>query len=126
MKSNKPYPTIKAIRDFSLTYRKGRVIRSESLLLHFRQREDQGLPRVGYTVSRKVKSAVERNRLKRLMREAMRLQNEKIKAGLDIILVAKKKTTPPDFHSLHQELHDMIGRAGLAEKDSSSEQSQRE
>ncbi|MGI6089850.1 MAG: ribonuclease P protein component [Saccharofermentanales bacterium] len=121
MTDNKPYPTIKANRDFSLTYRKGKIVRSESLILHFRQRKDPGPPRVGYTVSRKVKSAVKRNRLKRLLREAMRLTELQIRPGLDLILVAKLKPVAPDFHSLCQELNDMIVRAGLAVKEEESD-----
>lgn len=121
MTDNKPYPTIKANRDFSLTYRKGKIVRSESLILHFRQRKDLGPPRVGYTVSRKVKSAVKRNRLKRLLREAMRLTELQIRQGLDLILVAKLKPVAPDFHSLCRELNDMIVRAGLAVKEEESD-----
>ncbi len=85
--------------------------------MHYRQRGDQETPRVGYTVSRKIRTAVERNKIKRLLREAMRLSGLKIIPGTDIILVGKKKTNPPDFFSLRKELHDMIIRAKLASEE---------
>lgn len=91
--------------------------------MHYRYRGDKDTPRVGYTVSRKVRTAVERNRIKRLLREAMRLSGLDIKPGTDIILVGKMKESPPDFHSLRKELHDMIVRAKLALEDNLSGQS---
>mgnify|MGYP000925812185 FL=1 len=117
MTSNKPYPTIKANRDFSRTYRQGKILRGDYIIMHYRQRGDQETPRVGYTVSRKIRTAVERNKIKRLLREAMRLSGLKIIPGTDIILVGKKKTNPPDFFSLRKELHDMIIRAKLASEE---------
>lgn len=123
MTSNKPYPTIKANRDFSTTYRQGKIIRGDYIIMHYKHRGNQDVPRVGYTVSRRIRTAVERNRIKRLLREAMRLSGLKIKPGTDIILVGKMKTNPPDFHSLRKELHDMIVKAKLALEDNSSGQS---
>jgi ribonuclease P protein component len=45
--------------------------------------------RLGVTVTRKVGSAVERNRVKRVVREAFRLDPGLLPAGVDLIVIAK-------------------------------------
>jgi len=45
--------------------------------------------RLGVTVTRKVGSSVRRNRVKRLVREAFRLQPDFVPAGIDLVVIAK-------------------------------------
>ncbi len=57
-----------------------------------------GQPRLGITVSRKIGGAVERNRWKRLLREAFRLTQHQLPA-LDLVCVARS-TAPPTLSQL--------------------------
>ncbi len=50
--------------------------------------------RLGLSVSRKVGSAVERNRLRRLYREAFRLSRTEMPMGLDLVLIPRKPGEP--------------------------------
>jgi ribonuclease P protein component len=51
--------------------------------------------RVGFSVSRKVGGAVQRNRLRRLYREAYRLTRSELPVGLDLILIPRSSREPP-------------------------------
>src|SRR5262245_6561078 len=58
---------------------------------------ENGLPylRVGLSVARKVGSAVRRNRLRRLYREAFRLTRGQMPVGLDLVLIPRSNGEPP-------------------------------
>ena len=64
---------------------------SSSFVLQARDRSDQGPARVGFTVSRKVGNAVERNRVRRRLRELVRLNSrDALRPGHDYVLVGRR------------------------------------
>ena len=71
-------------------------------MLHTFPRGDDAEPRLGLSVSRKVGGAVERNRVKRLIREAFREELPRLRPGYDVVVVAR-----PDAR-------DLAEREGLA------------
>lgn len=62
------------------------------------------MPRVGFAVAKKVRSSVERNRMKRVLRETFRLSEVDLHSGYDIILTARWQDPEPDQKTLHKEL----------------------
>jgi ribonuclease P protein component len=60
--------------------------------------------RVGVTVSRKVGGAVQRNRIKRLLREAYRRHKDLFPIGLDVVFVAKKEALGVDLGTILDEV----------------------
>jgi ribonuclease P protein component len=70
-------------------YRQGRSHANRLLVLYAFPRGDDAPPRLGLSVSRKVGGAVERNQVKRLVREAFRAAEPELPAGLDVVVVAR-------------------------------------
>jgi ribonuclease P protein component len=102
--------------EFDAVYRRGRSAASRHLVVYAFPREagDRDEPRLGLSVSRKVGGAVERNRLKRLLREAF-ASLETTPRGVDIVCVAR-----PGLHEaaearglpwLADELRDVLARS---------------
>ncbi|MBN1961197.1 MAG: ribonuclease P protein component [Deltaproteobacteria bacterium] len=60
--------------------------------------------RVGYTVSRRVGNAVVRNRIRRQLREIVRLHQETLVQGWDYVLVATPRAVASDYSILEKEV----------------------
>ncbi len=65
--------------------------------------------RVGVTVSKRVGTAVERNRYKRLLREIYRRHKELFPSGYDFVLIARKHGINPRYEILFQEIAHALG-----------------
>jgi len=79
--------------------------------LQARQREDEGPPRVGFTVSKKVGNAVERNRVRRRLREIVRLAPAgRLRAGHDYVLIGRRAALAEPFDRMAAELDGALDR----------------
>jgi ribonuclease P protein component len=100
-------------------FRNGRSHAGPELVLYTFPRGEESTPRLGLSVSRKVGGAVDRNRVKRLLREAFSLEAERLPAGTDAVVVARRsaKTLAESegLHGIRRALADLIGRVPEAD-----------
>ncbi len=92
---------------FELVYREGRRIFSANLTVFFRRRgegEFPGGPRIGFTVSRALGGAVQRNRIKRRLRETVRHRLALLAGPLDVVINPKRGALTVEFPQLLGEM----------------------
>jgi ribonuclease P protein component len=100
--------------EFERVYRQGRSKGNRFLVLYAFPREDrtedEDGPRLGLSVSRRVGGAVDRNRVKRVLREAFWAEAERLPQGADYVVVAR-----PDARELAEREGTGGVRTALAE-----------
>jgi ribonuclease P protein component len=80
--------------DFDRVFRQGRSHAGREFVLYVFPRGEASeaeAPRLGLSVSRKVGGAVQRNRVKRLLREAFDLESGRLPADTDAVVVARRE-----------------------------------
>jgi ribonuclease P protein component len=83
--------------DFERVYRQGRSRANRHLVLYaFPREESAPEPRLGLSVSRRVGGAVERARIKRVLREAFWREARRLPAGADYVVVARPEVKALD------------------------------
>jgi ribonuclease P protein component len=89
----------------------GAKVAAAAFVLQARRRDDDGPARFGFTVSRKVGTAVERNRARRRLREMVRSTTmERVKPGHDYVLVARRAALTRPFAQMVEDLDGALRR----------------
>ncbi len=87
-------------------YSKGKKFVTHFLVIYFLKGKEKTL--FGFTVSRKIGKAVKRNRIKRQLREVVRLNLEKFPNGVWFVVNTKKCSKHADFRDFERDLEGFL------------------
>ena len=104
---------LRKTKDFAAARREGRSWADRMLVLVARRNESAD-SRFGFSVSKRVGNAVVRNRVKRRLREAARVELlPHIESGWDFVVIARRDAAGADYHRLNRSLTRLFRRAKL-------------
>jgi ribonuclease P protein component len=92
--------------DFERVYKQGRRHFAAHMTVFYLCRSNEELkgPRVGFTVGKALGGAVQRNRIKRRFREAVRLSGFSLDMAADVVINPKRLALAADFGELQSEV----------------------
>jgi ribonuclease P protein component len=110
----RPAGRLKRRAEFLRVAAKGRKAATHGLVLQALHREDQGPARIGFTVTKKIGNAVVRNRTRRRLKEAVRLElaGQQVN-GVDLVLIGREATRGRQFPELRDDLRRALRKAGV-------------
>jgi ribonuclease P protein component len=95
----------------------GARVNSPAFTLQGRRRDDLGPIRVGFTVTKKNGNAPERNRIRRRLREVVRLSDKMaLRPHHDYVLVGRPAALSRDFTAMVDDLQNCLQRLGRGQK----------
>jgi ribonuclease P protein component len=98
--------------EFDRVYREGRRLSGPYFVAYRLATPGQARARVGIAAPKALGSSVVRNRIKRRLREAVRLNLEKLGAQWNVVLQARKPVLTADFADLSREVERLFSRCG--------------
>ena len=104
--------TICRNNDFRRIYARGKSYVTPLVVVYVLKNRTKNV-RVGITTSKKVGNAVQRNRSRRVIREAFRALAPRVRPGFDLVLVARGKTPYVKSTDVRRQLERQLQAAGL-------------
>lgn len=100
---------------FQAVYRTGRSVANRMAVLHLVP-NGQATSRIGFAGGKRLGNAVVRNRVKRLLREAYRLNQSRLLPGFDMVLVGRQSMVQADLQKTVNAFLDLCLRAKILDK----------
>ena len=98
--------------DFRRVYDQGRKLQARYFTAFIVASKEGERPRIGLTATRKIGNSVERNRARRLLREAFRKNKWLVPPGLDIVINVKRPLVEAAYRDLEGDFIAFLERAG--------------
>ena len=108
---------IKKDSDFRRVYQRGKSLAYRNLVIYImKNKSDRS--RIGISISKKVGKAHERNRIRRCIKEAYRLNiDDKVLGGYDLVFIARINAADKDYRELERSLKYICKKANIIKKD---------
>lgn len=106
------YESLKNNREFRKVYDNGKSL-SNKFLVIFYIKNGRSFNRVGFSTTKKLGNAIIRNRVKRLIKEAFRLNSKDMKDGYDIIFLARIHSTAANYSDIEKSVLNLLKRTKL-------------
>ena len=90
--------------DFERVYKQGRRHFAAHMTVFYLARAEGAGLRIGFTVGRVLGGAVQRNHMKRRLREVVRLQRPAVSAAVDVVINPKKSLLTADFAEVQKDV----------------------
>jgi len=101
-------------KDFSRVQADGKIFQSDNFGIAYFERGDSDPSKFGFIVSTKIaKEAVDRNRCKRAMSEAVRIESIHLNPGYDVVFLAKTSISRASTTDIMREVRVSLKNAGL-------------
>jgi ribonuclease P protein component len=101
--------TLTASPEFERVYRNGSVYRGRLFSVHALP-NTLGEPRLGLSVSKKVGTAVSRNKVRRRLKEIFRSSAKRLPRDLDFVISARPAAAEASFEELNEEFSRSVDR----------------
>jgi ribonuclease P protein component len=98
--------------DFDRVREKG-ICWSDRLLVVCAVRSGLEVCRFGVITSKRLGNAVTRNRVRRRIAEALRLQHDRVAVGWDVVVIARKLSARADYFAIEGSITDLLAKGGL-------------
>ena len=95
--------SLKKNKDFQYVYKNGKSYANKYLVMYIVE-NNQGINRLGISVSKKVGNSVVRHHITRLVRESYRLHENIFNSGLDIVVIARNSAAEISYHEVESAL----------------------
>ena len=112
----KRFHSLKKNSEFQSVYRTGRSYANKYLIMYVLDTEKQG-SRIGISASKKFGNSVERHRFARLVRESFRLNEDILKDGKDIVVVARAAAKDKSFDKIESAFLHLCGLHNIIEEE---------
>ncbi|ASA24995.1 ribonuclease P protein component [Paenibacillus donghaensis] len=99
--------------DFSRVYRHGKSFANHQFVVYWFNKKEVERFRLGVSVSKKVGNAVVRNRMRRVVKEIVRLHQEEIVDGLDMVFIVRKGALSKEYAELNKSVLHVLRKAKL-------------
>ena len=103
--------SLKKNKDFKGVYTKGKSYATYNLVIYSLPNR-LGYNRVGFSISKRIGKAVQRNRIRRRLKEIIRLEKN-LKKGYDLVFIARKAVIKRDYHQLVNDVRKLLKKAGI-------------